>query len=79
MILIIIIQVLVMLLLPMLAIESLPAGLAFRGVNNGDERDDKGKANGLVESFKTREGSASERHKGCLDPARSSSARLRDG
>lgn len=59
--------------------KSLPDGLTLRGVINGDERDASGKARGLEESLKTRDGSTSERQRGCLDPARSSSARLRDG
>jgi hypothetical protein len=73
---------LLLLLLPSiplpLAIESLPAGLMLRGVNNGDEREARGKARELGVSLRTRDGSTSDRHRGCLDPALSSSARLRD-
>ena len=69
-----------MLVIPPLTIgiESLPAGLMLRGVNNGDEREAGGKAKEFGDSLNTREGSTSERHRGCLDPALSSKARLRD-
>ena len=50
----------------------------LRGVNNGDEREAGGKAKEFGDSLNTREGSTSERHRGCLDPALSSKARLRD-
>jgi hypothetical protein len=73
---------LLLLLLPSiplpLAIESLPAGLMLRGVNNSDKWKARGKARELGVSLRTRDGSTSDRHRGCLDPALSSSARLRD-